>query len=236
MVDRPFRLFDAPLSDCYEYLGGGRCDLCGKQAAHVFTLGVGSDTFQACPHCNEPAHIDSRPPVALRCHRCGTGIPARLLPEEPVCCAECLRLGLAAVTKDTELGMVRWEDARDGWTHGLPVSRLAGWELSEPNADGWSRVRVPSDLLLEHVRTPAYGTIQGDHWLFCCKAPMIFVGTWSRERFSSEAMDGNGSALLDLYLGRHIPGLWEDELHDQTGIYVFRCNACGKRRAHWDIG
>jgi hypothetical protein len=32
-----------------------------------------------------------------------------------------------------------------------------------------------------------------------------------------------------------VPGLWEDQLHDITGIYVFRCPSCDRVTAHWDI-
>jgi len=32
-----------------------------------------------------------------------------------------------------------------------------------------------------------------------------------------------------------VPGLWEDRLHDITGVYVFRCPECERVTAHWDI-
>ncbi|WP_156401558.1 hypothetical protein [Duganella sp. Root1480D1] len=32
-----------------------------------------------------------------------------------------------------------------------------------------------------------------------------------------------------------IPGLWGDQLHDDTGIYAFECSCCGRKTAHWDL-
>jgi uncharacterized protein CbrC (UPF0167 family) len=104
-----------------------------------------------------------------------------------------------------------------------------------PTDSDWVRARVDSSLLLELVRTPTYSTIQGERWLFCCKRPMVFDGSWSRRAFSARAPDGNGKALLATVLGEDVPGLWEDRLHDTTGIYVFKCELCGTPRGHWDL-
>jgi uncharacterized protein CbrC (UPF0167 family) len=138
-------------------------------------------------------------------------------------CTECLRSGRVAMTKDTELGMVRWQDARDGSTHGLPGFSSAEWETPPPDEEGWVRVRVASAVLDELVRTPGYVTIQGERWLFCCKAPMVYLGARSCERFSAEADDADGRALFDRIVEGIVPGSWEDELHDETGVYVFAC-------------
>jgi hypothetical protein len=64
---------------------------------------------------------------------------------------------------------------------------------------------------------------------------MVFVGSWSREELAARAPDRDGKAFLAIILGEDVPGLWEDELHDVTGIYVFRCGACSKLAGHWDI-
>jgi hypothetical protein len=64
---------------------------------------------------------------------------------------------------------------------------------------------------------------------------MALVGEWSRERFSLEAADGDGRALFDSIVEKTVPGLWEDDLHDVTGIYVFECCRCARRRANWDM-
>jgi uncharacterized protein CbrC (UPF0167 family) len=89
--------------------------------------------------------------------------------------------------------------------------------------------------MFELLRTPSYLTIQGEQWLFCCKAPMVFVGSWSRDRFTKEAPDGDGRAYFESIVADPVPGLWEDQLHDATGIYVFRCPACRRLKAHWDL-
>src|SRR5204862_979 len=47
--------------------------------------------------------------------------------------------------------------------------------------------------------------------------------------------DGDGRALFEEVVQDAVPGLWEDRLHDVTGVYVFRCPACGRLSAHWDI-
>jgi len=234
MTNRPFELFDAPLTDASGYVGRALCDLCNSEAEDCFSLD-GADLFTPCPKCQDLVHLNSKPPIALKCERCAFVFDGPTLPEEANCCSDCFSGGRAAVTVDTELGMVRWEDAVDGWTHGLPGFKSEKWETSEPNKDGWTRIRVPSEFLLKLVRTPQYVAIQGECWLFCCHQPMVFLGVWSRERFVVESADGQGSALLDQYLGEHVPGLWEDELHDVTGIYVFQCQKCGGRRANWDI-
>jgi len=57
---------------------------------------------------------------------------------------------------------------------------------------------------------------------------MVFVGEWSRDEFSSRAPDGDGRRFFYEIVQEPEPGLWEDELHDVTGIYVFRCPKCGK--------
>ena len=64
---------------------------------------------------------------------------------------------------------------------------------------------------------------------------MVFIGTWSRERFTTEAGNGDGEALMNEIGQDVVPGLWEDRLHDITGIYVFRCGECARRTGHWDI-
>ena len=42
-------------------------------------------------------------------------------------------------------------------------------------------------------------------------------------------------AIFEQIVQRCVKGLWEDELHDITGVYTFQCGQCGKLTAHWDI-
>jgi hypothetical protein len=101
--------------------------------------------------------------------------------------------------------------------------------------DGWVGARLAQETMFELLRTPTYSTIQGERWQFCCKRPMIFIGAWRRDEFSRRAPDRNGKRFFDSIVQDAVPGLWEDQLHDVTGVYVFRCTECGKLTAHWDI-
>jgi uncharacterized protein CbrC (UPF0167 family) len=130
--------------------------------------------------------------------------------------------------------MISWEQAFEGLTHGIPGLRRDDFELV-PGEDGWIRAKLPREMMFELLRTPNYSSIQGEVWQFCCRKPMVFLGIWSRERFCDEAPDGNGRQLFDEIVQDSIPGLWEDRLHDLTGIYVFRCSECDRKTAHWDI-
>ena len=64
---------------------------------------------------------------------------------------------------------------------------------------------------------------------------MVFVGAWSRDDFSRRAPDGDGRRYFQAIVQDVVPGLWEDKLHDLTGVYAFRCTHCGRVTAHWDI-
>jgi hypothetical protein len=147
----------------------------------------------------------------------------------------CFDLSLAGeVVKVTELGMIRHEHATRGVTLGVPGQSRRDFELV-PFSDGWAGAKLPLPTMLELLRTPGYLTIQGANWLFCCKAPMVYVGQWSREKFSAMAPDGNGREFFKQVVRDPIEGLWEDKLHDETGIYVFSCPTCKKYSAHWDL-
>jgi uncharacterized protein CbrC (UPF0167 family) len=230
-----FRLFRAPLSEAGNAVEGVDCSLCGASSVVGFALGIGAEVLVACAACGLVAALDADERAGAPCARCGTTVDFPAGGERIFACQACLGAGRAAITKDTELGMVRWMDAQEGRTHGLPGFHSTEWPTSPPTDDGWVRVVVPREHLLELVRTPAYPSIQGERWLFCCREPMAFLGEWSRERFAREAPDGNGRALFEAVVEEAVPGLWEDELHDVTGIYVFECCRCARRRAHWDI-
>jgi uncharacterized protein CbrC (UPF0167 family) len=230
----PFPLFDAPADDASEFAGAGECSLCRQHADVCFTLGIGCGVMRECPACGAVTGLDADDAEDVGCRACKRSIPFPDLPEEIKCCYACLREGRAALTKDTELGMVSWEQAFEGLTHGLPGLSTADFELV-PTESEWVRVRLTPAIMFELLRTPTYSSIQGERWLFCCRAPMTFIGVWSRERFQQEAPNGDGRTLFDSLVEGVVPGLWEDELHDTTGIYLFRCGTCGRRRGHWDI-
>lgn len=97
----------------------------------------------------------------------------------------------------------------------------------------WFATRVPSEMLFELLRTPVYGTWQGEQWQFCCQHPMIYIGTWTPRDFDAYAPDGNGRALFNEVVSDADDLLWR-ECYDAQGIYVFRCAHCGRHKAHWD--
>jgi uncharacterized protein CbrC (UPF0167 family) len=231
----PFPLFEGDVDDASEFVGHGRCSLCGEVASACFELGIGCDVVVECPACSTQIGLDADDREAGTCRNCSKSVPfPRDTDDGLLCCFDCLRRGRAALSKDTELGMVSWEQAFEGLTHGVPGLNHPDFEMV-PTDSHWVRARVDRNLLFELVRTPTYSTIQGETWRFCCKTPMTFVGAWSRETFSRQAPDGNGQAYLAAILGEDVPGLWEDQLHDVTGIYVFRCRACETVRGDWDI-
>ncbi|MCY2977861.1 MAG: CbrC family protein [Planctomycetota bacterium] len=234
-LDIPFPLFEADEEDASEYAGVIDCSLCGSHH-HCFRMSIGCAVMLSCLNCGLENGLDADDREESLCRGCKTPIPFPDLSEdeEIVACYDCLRSGRAAITKDTELGMISWEQAYEGLTHGIPGMSRTDFELIE-GEEGWMRARLPNDMMFELLRTPSYISIQGEQWQFCCKRPMIFLGNWSRERFNTEAEDRDGEALLNEIVQDVVPGLWEDRLHDATGIYVFRCSECGRRTGHWDI-
>jgi uncharacterized protein CbrC (UPF0167 family) len=229
-----FPLFEAPVTDAFGRVEGGICGICGARVSIRFELGIGSALMLSCPACGTENGLSADEREDAPCRACDARVPFTGASDELACCYPCLRAGKAAITKDTELGMVSWEQAFEGLTHGVPGLAHPDFEMVRTDSD-WVRARLEPKVMFELLRTPTYSTLQGDQWLFCCRGPMVFRGAWSRQEFTGAARDGNGKALLAEVLGEQIPGLWEDELHDETGIYVFRCGACNRLRGHWDI-
>ncbi len=231
----PFPLFEAPTEEAREFVGRKQCSLCRMQNQNCFRLGIGCAVMIQCSRCGTPNGLDADDREDIPCRSCGTLIPfPKLADEEIVSCYDCLRLGKAAVTKDTELGMVSWEQALDGVTHGIPGLNRPEFEMV-PLEDDWVGVRLPQKVMFELLRTPTYATIQGDRWLFCCQVPMVYLGEWSRDEFTKRAPDGDGQKFFNEIVQDVMPGLWEDALHDVTGVYVFCCSMCDALKAHWDL-
>lgn len=240
----PFPLYQAPLKSMDCYAGPGICSLEGVQKPHRFLMGIGCDIILSCPRCSTPVALDAEERAAAYCPKCQTRIP---FPppdegeEELAVCYDCLRAGRAAITHDTEFGMVRWEDAIRGLTHGHPGLKpdpvvQNGFELG-PMHDDWQTVRVPREILLELVRTPTYSTWQGDTWFFHCGRVMSYVGTWQVEDFYRLRPAGPESLFAEL-LGQD--PRWEQYWSifsdpDVAACYVHGCSACGKLRAYVDF-
>jgi len=232
-----FPLFDGPVADASGYAGERECLLCGKQAPHCFRLGIGSDVIASCTRCGTANALDSEDRKDAPCTKCRNAIsfPPNDPDDELHVCFGCLREGKAAFTQDTEIGMVRWQDAVVGMTHGRPGLRQTDFELSPGKSKGWLQARVPSEVLMELTRTPSYTTWQGEQWLFCCRKPMTFLGAWDAADFNHNAQDGVGRVLFEQVVEDQQPRMWEYGIGGGVCVYAFRCASCARLRAHWDM-
>jgi len=158
--------------------------------------------------------------------------------EEIQVCYDCLRAGRGAMTKDTELGMVSWQQAAEGVTGGVPELETTGFERVrlDPEEE-WYGARVPKEHLFELLRTPAYNTWQGENWLFCCRQPMTYLGEWANLMNSHHRPD-DPRAFFDQIAPdeQWREWLWRrlESGRQGAGLYVFRCKACGRHRSGWD--
>ena len=231
----PFPLFEGSSDQTSDYCGLGTCSLCGTEEQHCFRLGIGCAVMCECPGCGTVNGLDASDCEDCPCRQCNTQVPFPDLGEgEIMVCYTCLRAGKAAMTKDTELGMISWEQAFEGVTHGIPGLSRSDFEMV-PKEDDWVGARLPQEVMFELLHTPGYNSIQGERWQFCCRRPMVFIGEWTREEFSRRAPDGDGQRFFREIVQDIVPGLWEERLHDLTGVYVFRCPSCERLTAHWDI-
>jgi uncharacterized protein CbrC (UPF0167 family) len=198
-------------------------------------LGIGCTVTVECPECGAENGLDADDRADGACCRCGHTVRFPDVEDGPVTiCYSCLRSGKGAITIDTEFGMIGWAEAIDGATHGVPGLDRNDVELI-PRDDGWVAARLPQEWMFELVRTPTYISIQGERWQFCCGRPMVYVGVWTCRQFTERADDGDGRRLFEKTVQDAVPGLWEQRLHDVTGVYVFRCPSCTRLTAHWDI-
>jgi hypothetical protein len=114
----PFQLFKGPLDQAAEYCGVDDCSLCGDRQQHCFQLGIGCGLILPCPSCGTENGLDADDREDGSCRHCQTTVsfPAELLEDEIKVCYACLRSGKAAITKNTELGMISWEQAFFGFS------------------------------------------------------------------------------------------------------------------------
>jgi uncharacterized protein CbrC (UPF0167 family) len=213
--------------------------VCRQHVEDRLELGIGDDLIYNCVaggHAFAVPADEERD--ALACPQCASPADPPPHDPEPAVCVPCLHAGRAALTKDTEYGMVRWEDAVRGRTHGVPVVPRAdrGLPLTEPDEEGWVSVLVPSSVLLELIRTPTYPTWQGARWLFCCSSAMTYIGEWTRVDLERRAMERPEDAFAEIFdtdpdLLSHLRA---DPAHHGLHGYVFRCRSCGRLRGHLD--
>jgi hypothetical protein len=156
-------------------------------------------------------------------------------------CYECLRSGSVDHSMDSELGMVRVQDAESGLTYGLPlgIPQLGNYELVPWPVDPdfpderWYHVRIDSEYLRELLRTPKYHTWQGAYWKFCCKRPCIFLGSLPAEAFPNSPK----STPEDIakWFGSPDWGAIANGRFGSWTYYGFQCPVCGSFRYHEDV-
>lgn len=205
-MDQPFPLFAAPLTKAHGHTGAGPCVVCD-------------------------ASVDER----IRLGGSGTVIGRTDVPDDAAVCVPCLRAGRVAFPRDTEYGLVRWEDAVAGRTQGVPDLRTAdGFTLTGPDEEGWVGVEIPSLVLLELVRTPDYVTWQGERWLFCCSSAMVYLGEWTREDVVQHLPADPEAAFLAIFDGAE-PWMWAEIDELSIDFHAFRCRSCDRVRGHTDM-
>jgi len=154
----PFPLFDAPASNAEDYCGPATCSICGQQASVCFRLGIGCALIVPCPSCRTENGLDAFEGKPQACRDCKSVItfplPRRA---RAITCYACLRAGRAAMTKDTVLGMISWDQAFEGLTHGRPRLSRPDFEMVPTESD-W--VRAPSKR--DDVRTLAHAELLGN--------------------------------------------------------------------------
>ncbi len=229
----PFRLFEADVREATPYAPEGICSICGANGP-VFALGVGADLVVPCSACWTEHALDAHARAGKPCRSCGVMVPFPTVGETLACCYACLRAGRAALTQDTELGMVRWEDAEAGRTHAMPMEGIYHPEWPTVlGDDGWPCAKVDRDELIELVRTPRYRCRLGERWRFCCGRVMVFIGSWSASDFAREAAGGDGERLFLELMDDPEPEFWPRLRAGTVSTRLFRCTTCGARRGYY---
>lgn len=236
----PFPLFEAPTDEASGYAGPATCRLCGARDRHCFELGIGDALILPCPSCGVDNGLDADDRAATPCRSCGDPVtfPEGLKTKKQLlACYGCIRAGKAALGKSTEFGMVSWEQACQGITHGVPGLGTDQSEMVpiDPEED-WYGVRVPEEHLWELLRTPDFHSWQDENWLFCCRRPMTYLGGWSRVLEGLRPTEPK--AFFDgLVEPCDVPvdWLWEGVDSGRMSLYVYRCPSCDRHRATWDM-
>jgi hypothetical protein len=186
--------------------------------------------------CSKPLYLEAAPDKfrATACQYCGAPVPPPLVDGDTAYVSyEALRAGDAILTKDTEYGMISWEQLIEGWTNGRPGATFPGFE-TRITEGGWTQIKLPIEVMLELVTTPDFSTWQGSEWLFVAGMPMTYVGEWQREDFERQAPDGVSPAefFRDTLRDRDIR-LWD--CIDNLSIYAFRDPVTGRYAAYYDM-
>lgn len=232
----PFPLYKAPIETCPNYSGEQYCCLTNKKQEHCFRLGVGGYVKMRCPKCTGELYLQ---PVADRfraktCFHCGAPAPGPIADKDnPFVSYDALRAGQAIFTKDTSYGMISWEQLLSGWTNGVPDGDFSGIKTKTTD-DGWTQVKLPSDVIEELTRTPNFSSWQGDIWLFNGVRPLVYAGEWTRQDFISRTPAG--ISPRDYFISV-IDGadskLWDHV--ENICCYVFRDPLTGNYAGYFDM-
>lgn len=237
----PFPLFEAPSDEASEYVGVSTCLLCNSKR-HCFRLGIGDALVLPCPKCATDAFLDADDRVDRTCGSCGTVVVFPSIPKEKEVqvCYDCLRSGKGTINKDTEFGMVSWEQALQGITHGIPGLKTDEFERVLIDAqDEWYGVRVPKEHLFELLRTPTMNNWQDESWLFCCKQPMTYIGEWAsvvKSRFDGKIDRSTFDKVFTQDASKE--WLWERLSSRKMGspcLYIYECKKCARFRSTYDM-
>lgn len=217
-----FPLFEANVDECSDYCGIDRCSVCNERDRHCFSLWPAGEILD-----------DS------------VRLPADKVKHDCVICFDCLRAGKGLLVRDTELGMVcpqEWRSAPESLDNSAAIASLTYEDMCQESYSITSY--VAKNHLFELLRTPGMITWQGERWLFCCEAPMTYVGTWNT---IADAMTSSTEVRalreeLTTDLERHGPDydhdddFWDDVVAegDCLLVYVFQCKTCSRFRCHWD--
>lgn len=232
----PFPLFEAPIETCPDYVGRQYCCISGQSKNQCFRLDIGSWVKIGCTTCRGDLFVSPTTDIfrATACRHCGAPTPPPLTDQNKAfVCYEMLREGLAGYTKDSDFGMISWEQMESGWTHGRPGGRFPGFE-TRTTSEGWVQVRLPKETLSELTRTPNFITWQGDRWLFQGAQPMTYIGEWKKRDFETHAPSGTCAEEFFTQVMRDCdPRLWPKA--DNVCIYVFRGSQAGVYAAYYDM-
>lgn len=238
----PFPLFEGPIDCASEYCGEGTCLICNEAKPVCFELRIGSSLVLACPSCEHINYSDCDDGNEISCSgevkkflgkkRCSHKFP---FPSgDKKICYNCLRAGKAIMAKDTELGMVFEESIEKELTLGVPGLVNKDFEIVSGE---WNQAKLERSMIMELLTTPAYVTMQGEQWLYCCKKTMVYIGEWDMNEFDRVGDSLNQSGR-DYFKQIMVPEMnyWDDgSIGDSVGCFMFRCSDCGKHRGHWDI-
>ena len=246
----PFPLFEAPVSEATEYEGLGTCELCGATKSHCFRIGIGDSITRPCPSCRSLVGHHVADQSEARCPSCNTvaSWPSGLGTQIRACYA-CIRAGRGLMGKDTEFGMLGWDQRVAGVTHGVPglgERQLAYPEIElvqtgEPCMEfgemqpAWFGAKLPTSVMDELLRTPTFSTWQGETWLFDGAQPMVYVGAWGPAQFDAHADDGDGRGLFLRTVEGANEGTWDGFVRGSVTVYMFRSPRDGHVRGGWDM-